>query len=483
MATITSLGVGSGIDAESIITKLMAVEQQPITNLQKVESGLKTQLSAFGTLNSLVSALGDKAQAISDVSLWKQTTLSSANSAVVSGTSSAGAAAGNYSVTVQSLASSQTVTSTALPSSDSTLSAGSLTIQLGSWSGSNFTAKNGSSAVTIDIGSGDTSLSAIRDKINAAGAGVTATIINDSSGARLSLSSTDTGAVNGFKITAAETVDDGNPATGLSALGYDPSAGSSPMSLNQSSADATASINGIQVSSASNTLSNVADGLTLTLSQVSATPVQVTVAQDTSAVTSAINAFVGAFNSLASTLKMDLAYVPASDGKSAGSGGPLQGDRTAVNLQWALRGIINQGTTASSTFSRLSDIGITMQADGTLAVNTTQLSSAMANQTELRKALTADTGSGSALGFMQNFSNLSSGLLDTSGQLTAAQSGLQTRITANENQQQEISTRLTTVEANLRAQYQTLDTQMASMSALSTYITQQFFSTKTTTTG
>src|SRR5205823_6066563 len=159
--------------------------------------------------------------------------------------SGGGAASGSYSVTVQKLATSQTATSTAFASSSSTLSAGTLTIELGTWTGdpeTGFTAKSGSSPVSITIGAGETSLSAIRDKINAANAGVTASIINDASGARLSIRSTSTGAENAFRLTATESTDDGDASTGLSALGYDATA-ASPMTRNQKAINAQATIN------------------------------------------------------------------------------------------------------------------------------------------------------------------------------------------------------------------------------------------------
>ena len=107
MSSISSLGVGSGLDAESIVTKLMSLERQPITNLQSLQTDMKTQLSAVGSLKSLLSTLQDKVQALSSTTLWSQSTATSSDATVVSATTSTGAATGAYQVSVQALAAGQ----------------------------------------------------------------------------------------------------------------------------------------------------------------------------------------------------------------------------------------------------------------------------------------------------------------------------------------------------------------------------------------
>jgi len=426
-----------------------------------------------GQIKSLTSTLGDKAEALASASLWNQTTSTSSDSSVVTAdTSSGNAVAGDYSVTVQQLAQGQTVTSSAFASSASTLSEGTLTIQLGTWSGtppSSFAAKNGASPVSITIGAGETSLAAIRDKINGANAGVTASIITDANGARLSLRSTATGAENGFKITASETVDDGDATTGLSALTYDPTAAGSQLTLNQGALNAKATVNGIGVESASNTLANISDGLSLTLSKVSATPVDVKVGTDTASMTTAINAFVSAYNALNSYIHDQTKYDATSK-----TGGPLQGDPSIIGFQNQMRNILNTDSTASSMFSRLSDIGITVQADGSLAASATKLATALANPAQV-KALFATSGATNAsTGFAVRFSNLCDQSLDvTNGNLSTRYSGLQNELKRNSTEQDNMQTHLDATQARLTAQYQALDTQMSKMSALSSYVTQQ----------
>ncbi len=130
--SISSAGIGSGLDVKSIITSLMAVESQPLTLLQQKASTVQTEISAVGQIQSLTSTLSDKAHALSSKSLWTQTTSNSADtSAVTADTSNGTASAGDYSVSVQQLAQGQTVTSAA--AAGSTLNAGTISIQLGTY--------------------------------------------------------------------------------------------------------------------------------------------------------------------------------------------------------------------------------------------------------------------------------------------------------------------------------------------------------------
>ncbi|MFY9512629.1 MAG: flagellar filament capping protein FliD [Rubrivivax sp.] len=471
MATITSTGLGSGLNVTSIVAALMAVEQRPLTLMQSAKTELNTQLSAVGKLTSYTSAMRDAANTLSSVALWNRTVATSADATAIGVATDGAAASSSYSVSVTQLASRQTVTGSAVASKDSTLGEGTLTIELGSWTGeptpTGFVAKTGSSAMTISIGAGETSLASIRDKINKANAGVTATIVTDANGARLSLSSRDTGASNAFRVTASETTDDGAAGTGLSALNYS-AAGATQMARSQTAANAAATINGIALSSESNKLEGVADGLTLTLSKVTASAVEVLVKADDDAVKTAVTAFTKAFNDLAGYIRDNTKYDAGSK-----TGGTLQGDRTTGSLQAQLRGVINVATSASSTYTRLSDIGIVMKSDGTLETNSTKLDAAVANRTEMRKALATDGATSAVSGFMDRFRDLGNALLDTQGMLTTRNSSLQSMITRNQKSQDAMTLRLAQTEKRLNAQYQALDTSMSNMSGVSNYLSQQ----------
>lgn len=470
---LSSTGLGSGLDVESIVAATMAVQRQPENLITAANTDLKAQISSYGQLQSYLSAFQDKANALTSVSLWSQTTATSSDTSVATVTTGSGAAAGSYSLSVTSLAKPQTATTGVFPSSSHSLGQGQLTIDLGTWSGEppTFGAKTGSKPVTIDIGPNDTSLSAVRDKINAAGAGVTATIINDSQGARLSIRSSSTGEQNGFRISAVETVEGDDGGLGLSALAYDPEGGASQgMSLNQAGGDAKATLNGIELRSASNTLNNVADGLTVSLLKTTSSPVDLSVAQDTSAMTTAVNNFVTAYNALNTFIAGQTKYNP--DSKVAGN---LQGDRTVIGIQNQLRGVLRDSSSASSAFSRLSDIGVTVQKDGSLAVSASKLSDALASKPkEVRKMLTSSgDSSASSSGIIYRFKTLADKMLGAEGPLTSRTAGLQSTVTRNTKRIDEMEVRLAASEKRLRAQYEALDTNMSKLNSLNSYVSGQ----------
>jgi flagellar hook-associated protein 2 len=482
--SISSAGIGSGLDVKSIISSLMAVESQPLTLLQDKATTVTTEISAVGQIQSLTSTMADKARALSSSSLWTQTTSSSADPTVVTADTSTGtAAAGDYSVSVQQLAQGQTVTSSVAAGTG--LTAGTLTIQLGTYSSdgavpptTSFANAAGSSPVNITIGAGDTSLGAIRDKINAANAGVSASIITDANGSRLSLRSTTTGAVNGFKITATETADDGNPATGLSALAFDGSTGAtaSQLTLNQTALNAKATVNGIAIESATNKLSNISDGLSLTLLKKSDTPVDVNVSTDTASMQKAITDFVSAYSALQSYISLQTKY-DASTAVAAGTArqdGPLEGDPSIIGFQNQLRAVVNTTSTTSSMFSRLSDIGIAVQKDGTLSVaSSTKLTNALANPAELQKLFATQGTSNEDTGIAVRFATMADRATSVDGALFSRSDGLKGELSRNQKQQDDMQVHLDATQARLTAQYQALDTTMSKMSALSSYVTQQ----------
>jgi flagellar hook-associated protein 2 len=481
--SISSAGIGSGLNVTGIISSLMAVEAQPLTLLQNQATTVQTEISAVGQIQSLTSTLSDKAHALSSKTLWTQTTASSADTSVVTADTAGGkAAAGDYSVSVQQMAQGQTVTSTV--AAGNALGQGTLTIQLGTYASdgavppvTSFT--NASAApVSITIGAGETSLAAIRDKINGANAGVSASIITDANGSRLSLRSTTTGAANGFRITAAETTDDNDPNTGLSALNFDGSTGAanSQLSLNQFALNAKATVNGIAIESATNKLSNISDGLSLTLMRKSDTPVDVNVAVDTATMQKTITDFVSAYSALQSYISLQTKY-DASTAVAAGTArkdGPLEGDPSIVGFQNSLRAVVTTTTSTSSMFSRLSDLGIAVQKDGTLSVaNATKMTSALTHPDELSKLFTTFGSTNETTGIAVRFATVADNATGVNGALSSRTDGLKGELSRNQKQQDDMQTHLDATQARLSKQYQALDTTMSKMNALSSYVTQQ----------
>lgn len=478
MATITSTGIGSGLDVTGIVSSLMAINRRPLSLLEQQTEDLNSEVSVVGKLKSFMSSFRDRAQALSDRSLWSGTTSSSSDTAKVGVSSTSTAAAGRYAVAVQALAAQQTVASaTPYASADAVVGRGTLTIDLGTWTedpaGGAPTAFTSKSSVTINIGSDDplapdATLEEVRDAINGADAGVVATIINDANGSRLSLRSAETGAENGFRIGVTEYVDDGAAASGLSALAYDPPSGASQLERTALASNARATLNGISIESASNTLTDVADGLTLTLSAVTTSDVEVIVAQDKAGVKKGIEDFVAAYNDFVKYLREQTKYDEGSK-----EGGILQGDSTFLGMQSQLRGVLNTDSSASLAWARLADIGIEQQKDGTLKITTSDLDDALENMPELEKLFAAESDNYGAQGFATRFKDLADGFLDFEGTFETRDASLKSRIDRNEDQQASMEDRLAVTEERLYDQYETLDATMASLNSLSQLVSQQ----------
>ncbi len=250
------------------------------------------------------------------------------------------------------------------------------------------TSGTGTRSITID--SSNNSLQGIRDTINAAKMGMTATIINDGSATtpyRLALSSDNSGVSNSIKITTS-----GGDGTIATLLAHDPAGLPAAQHLNQTvtAQNADFKVNGVAVSKASNTVADVVEGVTLTLSKTTASPATLTVARDTAAISSSISGFVKAYNDLAKTLKDMSAYDAANK-----KGAILQGDATVRTLQAQLRSMLGTSVVGTSgALTTLSDVGVSFQKDGTLALSQTKLDSAIANNFSDIASLFAAVGNG-----------------------------------------------------------------------------------------
>ncbi len=466
MATITSLGIGSGIDINSIVTQLVALERRPLQQMQSNATRLQAQVSSFGRMQGLYSGLQTASNALNDAALWSRSTATSSDATVVSSSGGDGAAQGNYAITVQALASSQTLASgTTFPAATSLVGSGTLTFQLGSWNAdqTGFTDKPDTASVNVEVGATDT-LQSLRDKINASSAGVSASIVSDASGVRLSLRSASTGSENGFRVAAAEA---GTP--GLSRLAFDPMSGPGDMELKQSAGNARAVVNGIAVVSASNDLSGVVEGLTLRLRKESATPVDVAVTSDRGAVTAAIKTFADAYNDLTRYLSEQTRFDAGSS-----TGGPLQGDSAVTGLLSRLRGPLNASSGASPAFARLSDAGVELQRDGTLKINQTKLDGATNKLEQLQQAFTnSDTGNPANNGFARRFSVLAGDVLATDGSLSTRTAGLKKLIDKNTDSQARLNDRVERFQQRLVQQYTAMDATVSRLNSLQSYVSQQ----------
>ncbi|MEZ5664947.1 MAG: flagellar filament capping protein FliD [Burkholderiaceae bacterium] len=464
MATISSPGIGSGLDVQSIVSQLVAIERAPITQLQSQATTLQTRLSLYGTIKSQIASLGDAAARLSTGASWGQVTATSSNATAISASAGTGAVAGSYSIDVQQLARAQSTVSNAMASGAS-VGSGTLTIELGSWSNGSFTASS-TPSVSVDILPGEDSLAEVAARINAAGAGVSASVLRDASGERLMIQSRTTGESSGFRITAND--DDGNDsdAGGLSRLAYNETA-TGGLNLAQSALNAQLSVNGVAITSETNRLTDTLPGLNLQLSQVTAQPVEINVSTDTESIRADIQAFVDAYNTVNSTLSNALKYNEATQ-----KGGLLQGDSTATGLQNALRNMM-RSVTASTPFSRLVDVGIELQRGGALSIDTARLDTALGDLEGIEDLFSVSTGQTLTQGFGLKIKAFADGLLDSGGSLSNRSEALQSAIDRNSRDQERLEERVSRSETRLLAQYTALDTKLAGLNSLSSFVSQQ----------
>lgn len=458
MAGISSTGIGSGLDVKSIVSQLVALESKPLEKLQSRNSSLNTQISTWGTVKSQLSAVQDAAQKLMGLSSWNARALKSSNETAVTGTAAEGATVGSFAVNVTRLAQAQSTRMASSISATNTFSAGRLDISLDS----------SGTAIRVDISNGD-SLSAIASKINrTANVGVTATVIKTSeTEQQLVMRSNNTGASMGFKVKAFDG--SGTPitdGTGLGALAYNDGVSTGGMMLTQPGLDATAKIEGIDVTSASNTLTDAVPGLTLNLLQTGTSTV--TVSNDTKPAKDAIDGFVKAYNAVVSNLNTLTRYDAGT--KTAGS---LQGDGTAVGLLNTLKNMVGATGPAGTTYSRLSDVGLELQRDGTLTTNTTKLTAALANPADL-KTFFSDVGTTSTdTGMARRFYDYAFGATGTGGVVSSRNNALQQTIERNKSDMDRMQARINKTEERLYKTYGALDGKMASLNAMNSYVTQQ----------
>lgn len=464
---ISSTGIGSGLDVNSIVEQLTALEKRPLVQLQSKAISIQTQLSAFGSIKSQIAALQDAASKLRLDSAWNGLTVTSTNAAAVGGTVSGVASATSISVEVAKLAKAQSLASNAVPAATN-MGTGTLTIQLGAWNaGLNSFTPGTAPAVPITIAPGEDTLAAIASKINGANAGMTATVLKDATGERLLLRSKETGLEQGFRIQVTDTDGDNTDNQGLSRLAYDPENGTAGMNSTQAARNAEASINGVAVVSAKNTLVDTIPGVTLNLAQETTGPVEITLATDTATMKKNISDFVAAFNALNKTLTEATKY--DAETKTAGV---LQGDSTTVGLKNALRTVVGSSTTGG-IYSRLADIGIDLKLGGDMAINNTKLDAALQNPAELKKLFATDNGNAQTNGFGLKLKDFTAGLLADSGVVSTKSNALKTAIDRNAKDQDKVNDRADLMEKRLRAQYTALDMKMGSLSTLNSFITQQ----------
>lgn len=472
---ISSPGIGSGLDVNAIVRQLVAIERRPIQQLESQAGSLRTQLSAFSRVRSDLAGLQDAAARLLDPIMWGSRNFSSSNSAALSGSAGSSALTSSFSVQIARLAQPQGAASAGRTVDAPLGSAGTLEFRVGTWSGNGFA---GGTPVSVAVQADDT-LSTLAARINAGNAGVSALVLRSGGQEQLMLRGSNTGAAAGFEVRALDgggaPITDGS--TGLGALNhFHNGTALVGMGRTQDALDAQFSVDGVALSSPTNTVSNVVPGLTLNLQQSTtaalpgspATAVQVSVQQNSTVVREAIEAFRVAFNRINATLSELTRADPTGN-----ADGPLQADGTARRLQTALRQLVMSDGPSGSPLGRLSDMGLQMQRDGSLGVNATRLDAAMANQEGMRRLL-SDTGSaGADVGIARRMRDFALAANGSEGAVSSRNSAIQANIERKNDRIERLEDRLVRTQASLLAQYTRLDTNLGAINGLGSFVTQQ----------
>ncbi|KJU82200.1 flagellar hook-associated 2 domain-containing protein [Candidatus Magnetobacterium bavaricum] len=355
MATVTTTtGAFSGIDTAGIIDKLMSIEQRPLDKLNQRKEDYQKEISSYGEISSVISTLRTAVKGLKSSNISSFTATSS-DETILKASAGAGAGAGNYSIEVTQLAQDQKISSQTYSSDKVVFTSGTLTVV------------GGKSSAVININYKNNTLTGIKDAINSAGVGASATVIKDNSGYRLVVSSKDGGASGGVSIFANDT---GSAGQTLGDLAFDsefPSGAS--MTITQKGQDAIVKIDGQSITSGSNTLTGVMSGLTIDLKKAAVgTNVKLSVEQGSIADSTNLKTFVDSYNAAMTKLK-DL----------SAKGETLSGDRTVKTIISQLQKV----TTTSYGGSMLAQFGISHDKSGVMILESSKLDSSAADrQTE-----------------------------------------------------------------------------------------------------
>ncbi|CAM4070600.1 flagellar filament capping protein FliD [Vreelandella rituensis] len=457
MASISSLGIGSGLDLNGLLDQLKDAERGKLEPIERQLESQQTRISAYGQLKSGLSSFQSAIGKLNDTSMYESLSTSVSGESV-SATADETAMPGSYNITVDTLATRGTLASDGVGDTETAISGTDDQVMT-------FTFGYGDTSTTTGVSiAANSSLEAIRDAINAdESAGVDATIINDGSDGtnyRLALSSRETGADASisnfsFNIAAPFAADGGVNVDDGSSTG-----------THQAGTDASLNVNGVTITSTSNQVEGAIQGVTLNLQEGGGATSSVVVEQDTLAVREAVTGFVKAFNDLKGSIGELTAF-----NSETGQAGDLLGDNTVRTVESRLRGVLGGGV-AEGQFSMLSNVGISMQLDGTLEIDNDKLDDVIANDQGALAEFFA--GTSDETGMAGKLDTTLSQLLGTNGAVQGAISGAESSIESLGNRYTSMEQSIDRTIDRYRTQFGQLDGMIAQMNSTSSYLTQQF---------
>ncbi|MCK0713345.1 flagellar filament capping protein FliD [Chromohalobacter sarecensis] len=438
MASISSLGVGSGLDLNGLLDQLQEAEQEKLVPIQQQQAEQDTKISAYGQLQGALSKVQSAASDLNDPELFNSVTSN------VEGDSAEAAATpdappGRYNVDVERMATASSIATQGVDEEAVLNEGADATIDISLGDGS-------SQSVAVEAGS---TLGDVRDAINASDAGTSASVVFDGDQSRLALSSESTG--EDARIDNVEF-------TGLDGLALDDA-------TKIEGQDAKLNVNGIEINSASNQVEDAIQGTTLSLTDTGESTV--TVARDEESIRGAITGFVDSYNDMKSTTA-DLTSFSSEDGET--QAGDLLGDSTTRMAESRLRSTMTESVDGDG-LQTLEDAGISMNVDGELEIDEEQLDESLATQPGAVQTLFA--GTDESTGIAGRVEEELDTMLGENGMVEGA-------VTGAENQMDRLDERYASMEDSIagtvdryRTQFQELDSMVSEMNQTSDYLTQQ----------
>ncbi len=444
-------GLSSGIDTASIIQALVAARSQPINGMTAQVTGLNSKKGAFNTLSSQLSAFEDAAKALdnlSDVTLtgnslgeeFRSLSATSSNTSVFTATvDSARGNAGTHTITVERLAKSSVskgtnANGTEFASLDAAVATGSISIQVGT-----------GTAKPITIDAAHATLQGVRDAINDAHAGVSATTVYDGTGYQLVVTGSQTGKANDVTIDASG-LDQTDPTKALA------------FTKPQAAADSRVIVDGVAVENSTNTVQDALYGVTLNLNAESTTASTLSVQTDTTAVHSAITAFVAAYNTARSNINSQETYTPGNNTTAPA----LFGDSTVQGIEQALSRAVSDPVAGGGAYKMLADVGIHLEKDGTMSVDDGALTTALStNFEDVRSLFVSQNGQDGVAGrvakLMDSYTNTTDGLIG------ATTKGIDSEVTDLNDQISKAQDALTSYQDTLTQQFNAMESAISKL--------------------
>ena len=438
MASLSSPGIGSGLNVTQLVSQLVAAERAPQDRrIQRIDSEARSDLAAFGAIRNTLTSLRNASNALAQggtATPARRTTVQA--EAGFTATAGAGAALGRYNIEVVSLATAEKRQSAAV-AAGADLGSGTLSFTVGS--------------ETFDVTLGaTTTVNQLRDAINAAagGRGLSATVVNGDAGSVLVLNAATAGVGGAVTVNASGSI-------------ADFATGSPGLAVTVPAADARVIVDGVSRNAPSNRLTDLIDGITLDLTKAnSGTSYTLDIGSDNASVRSGVQAFISAYNASVATLRS-----VGNFNVETRQGGPLVGDSAVRGLTQQLRGAIG------NAFDGLSALGIKGSKDGSLTLDTAKLDAALAADPSTVSRLFDKDQAGSLGNVLA--ARLEGAVAPSTGLLDSRSKALNDRLRSLDGDRERLSVRIDRFEQNYRRQFTALDGMVAQLQTTQSFLTQQ----------